>query len=140
MRSMNEFTPTDTRPPIFGAVMYGLAFVLVVISPALGLLAAAVATWQALLAGSIWYMPLGLILVLATIAMVQSHKPFDLALLGVVAVGVIAWFMADVLQQGRLIEALLAMAAQTDLMFLLLVAMVLTLMLIHATRRIGRWQ
>ncbi|NBD95777.1 MAG: hypothetical protein GVY11_04785, partial [Gammaproteobacteria bacterium] len=118
---------------------YGLAVVLIIISPVLGLLAAAVATWQALLAGSIWYMPLGLILVLATIAVVESHKPFDLALLGLVVVGVIAWFKADVLQQGRLVDTLWAMAAQTGLMSVLLVAMVLALVLIHAARRIGRW-
>ncbi|NBB93542.1 MAG: hypothetical protein GVY32_10290 [Gammaproteobacteria bacterium] len=136
---MNELTPTDTRPPITAAVLYGLAVVLIIISPVLGLLAAAVATWQALLAGSIWYMPLGLILVLATIAMVESHKPFDLALLGLVVSGVIAWFTADVLQQGQLTDALWAMAAQTGLMSFLLVAMVLVLMLIHAARRSWRW-
>lgn len=119
--------------------LFGLALSLIVLAPALGAVAAAVVVWQALLAGSIWYMPLGLVLVLAAIAMVQSHKPFDLALLGLVIVAVIAWFMADALQQGRLVDALLALAPQTGLMFTLLVMMLAALVLIHGARRAGRW-
>lgn len=86
---------------------------MVLLAPILGILAATAVAWQALLAGSIWYMPLGLVLVLAAIAMAYSHNLFDLAVLGLVIVAMIAWFTADGLQQGRLVEALLAMAPRT---------------------------
>jgi len=112
---------------------------MVLLAPILGILAAAAVAWQALLAGSIWYMPLGLVLVLAAIAMSYSHNLFDLAVLGLVIVAMIAWFTADGLQQGRLLEALLAMAPRTGLMAGLLLVMVLALVLIHAARRTSRW-
>lgn len=120
-------------------LLYGLALSLVVLAPVLGALAAAVAVWQALLAGSIWYMPLGLVLVLGAIAMVYSHKLFDLVVLSLVVIAVIAWFMADTLQQGRLVDILLALAPQTGLMSGLLVTMLVAVVLIHAARRTGRW-
>lgn len=132
-----------TQPPrkqswMTALLLYGLALLLVLLSPVLGALAAAVAAWQALLAGSIWYMPLGLLLVLAAIAMVQSHKPFDLALLGLVAVAVIAWLRADSPQQGRLLDAIQALALQSHLMAGVLLVMILALLLVHTTRRFGR--
>ena len=120
-------------------LLYGLALSLVLLAPLLGILAAAVAVWQALLAGSIWYMPLGLALVLSTIAIIQSHKPFDLALLGLMTVAMIAWFMADALQQARLVETLLVLVSQTGLMAGLLVTMLIALVMIHLARRTGRW-
>ena len=112
---------------------------MVLLAPILGILAASAVAWQALLAGSIWYMPLVLVLVLAAIAMVYSHKLFDLALLGLVVVAGIAWFMSDALQQERLLESLLAMAPRTGLMAGLLLVMVLALVLTHAARRTSRW-
>ncbi len=116
--------------------MYGLALLLI---PVLGVLATAVAAWQALLAGSIWYMPVGLVLVLAAIAMVQSHKLFDLALLGLVVFAVLAWFRADSMQQDRLLDAIQALAPQTHLMAGGLLVMIVALVLIHRVRRAGRW-
>jgi len=95
--------------------------------------------WQALLAGSIWYMPMGLLLVLAVIAMIYSHKLFDLALAGLVLVVVVAWFRADSLQQGRWLDSAQLLLPQTGLLAGLLVLMVLALALIHLARRTGRW-
>ena len=129
--------PVHKRSRTAGLLLYGLALSLVLLAPALGVLAAAVAVWQALLAGSIWYMPLGLLMVLAAIAMVQSHKAFDLALLGLVAVAVIAWFRADSLQQGRLLDGIQALALQTHLMAGVLLVMIVALVLVHAARRFG---
>ncbi len=136
---MNTMMSPPKRTWSVNLLLYGMALSLVLLAPMLGALAAAVAFWQALLAGSIWYLPLGLVLVLAAIAMVYSHKLFDLALLGLVVVAVIAWFMADAPQQGRLLEVLLTLAPKTGLMAGLLVIMVGALMLIHAARRAGRW-
>jgi hypothetical protein len=131
--------PPPTRSRTATVLLYGLALSLVLLAPLLGILAAAVAVWQALLAGSIWYMPLGLFLVLAAIAMVYSHKLFDLALLGLMIVAAVTWSMADALQQSRLLDALLALASQTGLMSGLLVMMLVALVLIHVARRTGRW-
>ena len=136
---MKTILPPRTQSRIVSLLLYLLALSLVLMAPALGMLAAAVAVWHALLAGSIWYMPLGLVMVLATIAMVYSHKLFDLALLGLATVGVIAWFMADSLKQARLAESLLVLAPQTGLMSGLLVIMLVALVMIHAARRTGRW-
>ncbi len=136
---MNTITPPRTRSRTASLLLLGLALSLVVLAPALGAVAAAIAVWQALLAGSIWYMPLGLVLVLAGISMMQSHKLFDLALLGLLVVAVTGLFMADALQRARMVDALLAMAGQTVLMSGLLVMMLAALALIHAARRSGRW-
>lgn len=136
---MNTITPPRTRSRTASLLLLGLALSLVVLAPALGAVAAAIAVWQALLAGSIWYMPLGLVLVLAGISMMQSHKLFDLALLGLLVIAVTGLFMADALQRARMVDALLAMAGQTVLMSGLLVMMLAALALIHAARRSGRW-
>jgi hypothetical protein len=137
--SMKITTPTRKRSRTVGLLLYALALSLVLLAPVLGAMALAVAVWQALVAGSIWYMPLGLVLVLATIGLVQSHKPFDLALLGLVVAAVIAWFWSDLLPQGRLLDGLQALVPQTGLMVGALVVMVVALILIHTTRRTGRF-
>lgn len=136
---MNAILPPQTRSRTASLLLYGMALSLVVLAPALGAIAAAVAVWQALLAGSVWYMPLGLVLVLATIAMVNSHKPFDLALLGLVVASVVAWFLAGTQNRDRLVDALLALAPHTALMYGLLMMMLAALVLIHAARSTGRW-
>lgn len=112
---------------------------LVVLSPVLGMAAAAVAVWQALLAGSIWYMPMGLVLVLTAIAVVQSHKPFDLTLLGLGVVTLIAWLGANPLQKDRLLDGILALSRQTPLLVGMLSVVVVALVLVHIARRNGRW-
>jgi hypothetical protein len=139
MGGMNTIPPPPTRSRTASLLLHGLALSLVLMAPVLGVLAAAVALWQALLAGSIWYMPLGLVLVLGTIALVYSHKLFDLVLLGLLVVALIAWSMADAVQQGRVLDALLALPPRTGLMAGLLAMMVVALVLIHAARRAGRW-
>lgn len=111
---------------------------LVLLSPALGVVAAAIATWHALLAGSFWYMPLGLVLLLAVIAIVQSHKAFDLACLGLVITVVIIWFRLDSPQQDYLLDEVQALMPQTYLMGGVLFAMFATLMLVHMARRPNR--
>lgn len=126
------------RSRIASLLFYPLALILVLLAPVMGLMAATVPAWHSLLAGSIWYMPLGLVLVLVTIAIVQNHRLFDLALLGLLALGVIAWFRTDPLQQGRLLDAVQALATQTHLMVGVLLAMILALFLVHATHRFGR--
>lgn len=137
---MKTMLPRSSRSISASLLLYALALCLVVLAPALGLVVAAVAVWQALLAGSMWYLPLGLVLVLAAVAMVQSHKLFDLALLGLVIVsGVIVWLGVDAGQQERVLNFIQALALQTGLMAGMLLLMVLALVLIHAARRSGRW-
>lgn len=136
---MNTMLSPRKRSRIAHLLLYGLALSLVLLAPVLGVLAAAVAVWQALLAGSFWYMPLGLVLALAIVAMVQSHKLFDLALLGLVVLTAIAWLLADTLLKGRVLDGLIALAPQTSLMYGLLAIMLVALVLIHVARRTGRW-
>lgn len=99
----------------------------------------AIASWQALLSDSIWTIPLGLVVVLAVMAMVQSHKLFDLTLLGLVIAAVTAWLMTDSAIQERMLEVLQTLASWTSLMAGLLLVMVETLVLINTDRRTGRW-
>lgn len=115
-------------------LLHGLALVLVLLAPALGMATAAVATWHSLLAGSIWYLPLGLVLVLTMIAILESHKPFDLVLLGLLALGVVAWFRVDALQQGLFVDSLQELAIRTSLMVGLLLIMTLALALCYTMR------
>lgn len=137
--SMKATSPTRKRSRTAGLMLYAFALSLVLLAPVLGAMALAVAVWQAIVAGSIWYMPLGLVLVLGTIALAQSHRPFDLALLGLVVVLTITWFRSDPLHQGRLLDAIQTLAPQTGLMIGVLVVMVVALVLIHAARRTGRF-
>jgi|GEM_PF-3693747 len=117
-------------------LLYSLVILLV---PAIGAIAVAIASWQALLSDSIWTIPLGLVVVLAVMAMVQSHKLFDLTLLGLVIVVVTAWLMTNSAIQDRIMEAVQTLASWTGMMIGLLLVMVLALVLIHAARRTGRW-
>lgn len=132
-------TALPKRSNTINFLFYGLALLLVLLSPALGVLVAAVATWHALLAGSFWYMPLGVVLLLAAIAMVQNHKLFDLVFLGVVILTVIAWFGADSLQQRYLLEGVHALLSQTHLMAGVLATLIVALVLIHIARRHRQW-
>lgn len=111
---------------------------LVLIAPALGAVTAAVATWQAVLAGSILYMPLGLVLVLAVIAIVQSHKPLDFVLFGLLLVGVIAWFRTDPLRQAGWLESLQEWASLLHLVPGLLLILGLLLIWLYSTG-LTRW-
>jgi len=134
---MKAMTQTQDRSRAASLVAYGLALSLVLLAPLLGAVVAAVAVWQALLAGSIWYAALGLVLVLSVIAMVQSHRLFDLAVLGLAVAVMVTWFATDSAHQSRLLEVSQALTVETRLMAG--VATVLTLILIHAVRRWGRW-
>lgn len=136
---MNTPNSPPTRSSFLNFLFYTLAFMLVVLSPALGVLAAAIATWHALLAGWFWYMPLGLVMILAAIAMVQSHRLFDVAFLVLMVVATITWLGIDSLQQRAFLEAVQALTAQTYLMAGVLLVMLASLMLIHFARRSERW-
>jgi hypothetical protein len=136
---MNTMLTPSKRSRTASVLMHSLALILVMLAPVLGLLAAAVAAWHAIVAGSIWYLPLALVIVLAAIAMIQSHKPFDLALLGLVVVAAFSWFMADSLQQVRLFDSILSLVPRTYLLGTILLVMVVALVLIHTVRRTGRW-
>lgn len=136
---MNTLTSAPKRSRLLNSLFYTLAIMLVILSPALGVLAAAIATWHALLAGWFWYMPLGLVMVLAAIAMVQSHRLFDLGVLVLMVAAAIIWFGIDSLQQRSLLEAVQALTAQTYLMVGVLMVMLVSLVLIHLARRSNRW-
>lgn len=139
INGMNTMLFSHKRPRTTRLLLYGLAITLIVLSPVLGMVAAAIAVWQSLAAGSIWYMPMGLTLVLAAIALVQSHKLFDLVLLGLVVVALIAWFAAGTLQQDRLLDGILTLSRQPPLLVGVLCVMIPALVLIHMVRRRGRW-
>lgn len=134
---MNAINPPSWRSKTVSVLLYALALLLVLLAPLLGLMAAVVGTWHALVAGSFWYMPLGLILLLAVVALAHNHKPFDLALLGLLVLAVIAWFIAEPLQQLQLLDAFRALVAQTSVMGILLSMMILLLGLLYATRLVG---
>lgn len=119
-------------------LLFSLALILLLASPALGLLAAAVATWQAQLAGSVLYMPLGLVLVLALIAVIQSHKPLDVLLFGSLVLGTIGWFIADAHQQAHISGIVLDLSTRVNFMPGLIVASLLTAALLFTTLRIRK--
>ncbi|RFF27023.1 hypothetical protein DZK25_10515 [Wenzhouxiangella sp. 15181] len=139
MGVMDKPTSARERPKALNFLFCALAIVLVLLSPALGVMAAAIATWHALLAGSFWYMPLGLVMTLAAFAMVQSHRLFDLAFLGLMVVAAITWFGLDSPQQRSLLEAVQALASQTYLMAGVLLVMLVAGVLIHIARGANRW-
>lgn len=108
---------------------------LLLLAPLLGLIAALIATWYALLAGSIWYMPLGLLLVLSAIALIQSHKRSDLLVLGLAVAGVLTVLRMETAQQNRLAEILVGLTSETALMAALLLVMLAALILLRSIRR-----
>lgn len=118
-------------------ILYSLALLLVVMAPLLGLVAAGTAIWYATLAGSMLYMPLGLIIVLAILAILHSHKKGDLALLALLLTGVSAWFLANAETRAAALEWLSAVADQTALLIGLLVLAVIALGLIYTLRLVA---
>lgn len=76
-------------------VLYGLALVLVLLAPILGMLVAAVAAWHAVLAQSIILLPLGLFLVLVILSVYQRHGRSDLAVLSLMLAATASWFLLD---------------------------------------------
>jgi len=71
-------SPNASRPGglalLNNTLLCTLACLLILIAPLLGLMVAAIGAWHAIVAGSIFYLPLGLAVVLAALAIVQSHK------------------------------------------------------------------
>ena len=112
---------------------------LILIVPALGFLAALIAAWHALLAGSIWYMPLGLLLLLTAAALIESHKLFDLALLGLVTAGFVVVFRMEPLQQNRLSDALMGFALQTGLLVSVICLVLVMLIWLRSIRQKRGW-
>ena len=107
--------------------------------PALGFLAALIAAWHALLAGSIWYMPIGLLLLLMAVALIESHKLFDLALLGLVTAGFGVVFRMEPLQQNRLSDAFMGFALQTGLLVSVVFLVLVILIWLRSIRQKGGW-
>ncbi|RFF30673.1 hypothetical protein [Wenzhouxiangella sediminis] len=97
---MNRIVEQARGKRVSHYLRFSLAWTLVLLSAALGLIAAAIATWQAQLAGSILYMPLGLVIALALIPVAHKHKPIDLLLLALMLLGVAFWFSAESPQQA----------------------------------------
>ena len=118
--------------------LYILVLLLVIAVPLLGLVAAAIGTWHALAAGSIFYLALGVIILLMALAIFQSHKKGDLTLLVLLLTGAAAWFLIDAQTQARLLGWAEGLAARTELLTGLLVLMVIALVLIYAFRLITR--
>ena len=112
---------------------------LILIVPALGFLAALIAAWHALLAGSIWYMPLGLLLLLTAAALIESHKLFDLALLGLVTAGFVVVFRMEPLQQNRLSDAFMGFALQTGLLVSVVFLVLVILIWLRSIRQKRGW-
>lgn len=135
--TMNAIMHPRKRSIFTGTLLYSLSLLLVLAAPVLGLAASSVAAWNSLLAGSVLYMPLGLVLLLAVVAVVHTHKAFDITLLALVGFGVTTWFLAGAVRQIRLLDAVQTFAAQTPLMIGALLVMVVVLVLVRATRRSG---
>ena len=115
-------------------IQFALALLLVLVAPLLGLLAAAIGTWHAIVAGSIFYLPLGLVIVLMVLAIIQCHKTGDIALLTVMVAGAVTWFLAGGQTQTRLLEWVESLVGRTELLAGLLVLMVMWLVMLYTFR------
>lgn len=133
---MQQTNPQPRSTWIGELLTYGPALLL---APLLGLIAAAIAAWHALLAGSIWYLPLGLLLFLASFAVLQTHKWFDLALLGLVTAGAFTVLRMDAVEQGRHLDAILSFTLDSGRLVAVLLAILTVLAFVHLARQKGGW-
>lgn len=113
------------------------ALVSAVVAPLLGLAAAGIGTWHALVAGSIFYMPLGLIIMLMGLAILHSHNKWDLWLLGLLVVGAATWYYVGGQDWTRMLGWAEGLAVHTELLAGLLVLLVMALVLVYVFRFIA---
>lgn len=112
-------------------VMYGLMLVLAMVSPVLGLAVAAVGTWLALLAGSIYYLPLGLMILLAGMAILRSPLA---AIIGLAVIATLVWSVNVMDDKGWIPAWTVDLASRMDLLIGMLVLMVLAFIIVHWQR------
>lgn len=112
-------------------VMYGLMLILAMVTPVLGLAVAAIGAWLALLAGSIYYLPLGLMILLAGMAILRSPL---VAIIGFAVIATLAGLVAVMDDKGWIPAWTVDLASRMDLMIGMLVLMVLAFMIVHWQR------
>jgi cbb3-type cytochrome oxidase subunit 3 len=115
-------------------VLYGLALVLVLLAPILGMLVAAVAAWHAVLAQSIVLLPLGLFLVLVILSVYQRHGRSDLTVLSLMLAATASWFLLDSQARIEMLKWGGALVLPVELLVGALAVMVLLLVLLFVSR------
>lgn len=116
------------------AVLYVLALTLLLLAPVLGLAVGAVGAWHAILAGSIFYLPIGVLLMLVGLSVYQCHRKRDIATLALLAAAVSGWFLVDLTTRNKMQEWAVGLILPVELLAGLLALLVLLLAVLLAWR------
>lgn len=92
-------------------ILYSLLLLVVPVSLPLGMVAAAMGAWFAIQGGSLIYLPLGLALLLAGIAIVRSRSIAAFALSAILLAAVIGWSISGNDARSRLVGSVVELSA-----------------------------
>lgn len=120
---------TSTRWP--RGILYGMLLLAVLVSLPLGMVIAAMGAWFAVQGGSLIYLPVGLVILLAGLAIVRSHSIADFFLLALLALATIAWSISGFDARSRILSSVLELSGRVELLLGLLVIMVVAIFIVH---------
>gem|GEM_PF-3237472 len=112
-------------------ILHGVLLLAVLVSLPLGVVIGAMGAWFALKGGSLMYLPVGLVILLAGLAILRSRSITDFFMLVLLASAMIAWSISGVDARSWLLSSAVELSGRVDLLAGLLVIMVLTLLVVH---------
>ena len=99
---------------------------------------AAIGAWLAVQGGSLLYLPVGLAILFAGLAIVRSHSIADFVLLVIMTLAMVAWSQSGDDDRARLLGSMTELSGRIDLLLGLLVIMLVALLIAHWCRPLAR--
>lgn len=112
-------------------ILYGMLLLAVLVSLPLGMVIAAMGAWFAIRGGSLIYLPVGLVILLAGLAILRSHSIADFLLLALLGFAMIAWSISGIDARSWMLSSVVELSGRIDLLLGLLVTMVLAFFVVH---------
>ena len=107
---------------------------MILMAPPLGIFAALILVWHAIIAGSLPFAVIALGIGLVTVSIVQSHRKRDLALLAVMSICAASWFLIGTTVQTHFLEWGARLADRTNILCGLLILIVIWIGLVYWVR------
>lgn len=115
-------------------ILYSLLLLAVPVSLPLGMVAAAMGAWFAIQGGSLMYLPLGLVVLLAGLVIVRSHSISDFVVLVLLALATIGWSISGSETRSWLLSSVVELSGRIELLLGFLVIMVAALLIVYSLR------
>lgn len=112
-------------------ILYSFLLLVVPVSLPLGMVAAAMGAWFAIQGGSLIYLPLGLALLLAGVAIVRSRSIADLSMLALLVFAAFGWSFSGSDVKSRLLSSLAELSGRFELLLGLLACLAVALVVLQ---------